>query len=138
MVAIIPISIPLLYHFDYYAVSVLIVIIVYLIERPRAVLAPISIVFLTGILALTKFTGYAMALVCVLLLLVVRNDWERKLVHHRDVYLALAVLLALPVAFLLHNPSLVGLFNYVFERVETLIVVGSYVRASRNQAYRGL
>jgi len=91
MVAIIPISIPLLYHFDYYAVSVLIVLIVYLIERPRAVLALVSIVFLTGILALTKFTGYAIALVCVLLLLVVRNDWERKLVHHRDVYLALAV-----------------------------------------------
>ena len=114
MVAIIPISIPLLYHFDYYAVSVLIVLIVYLIERPRAVLALVSIVFLTGILALTKFTGYAIALVCVLLLLVVRNDWERKLVHHRDVYLVLAVVLALPVAFLLHNPSLVGLFNYVY------------------------
>src|SRR2546426_8138384 len=114
MVAIIPISIPLLYHFDYYAVSVLIVIIVYLIERPRVVLAPISIVFLTGILALTKFTGYAMALVCVLLLPILRNDSERKLVHRPDVYLALAVMLALPVAFLLHNPSLVGLFNYVY------------------------
>ena len=71
MAAIIPIRIPLFYHFDYYAVTVLIVLIVYSIERPRAVLAPISIVFLTGILALTKFTGYAMALIGVLLLLVV-------------------------------------------------------------------
>ena len=114
MAAIIPIRIPLFYHFDYYAVTVLIVLIVYSIERPRAVLAPISIVFLTGILALTKFTGYAMALIGVLLLLVVRYDRERKAIHRRDVYLALAVVLALPGAFLLHNPSLVGLFNYVY------------------------
>jgi len=114
MAAIIPIRIPLFYHFDYYAVTVLIVLIVYSIERPRAVLAPISIVFLMGILALTKFTGYAMALIGVLLLLVVRYDRERKAIHRRDVYLALAVVLALPGAFLLHNPSLVGLFNYVY------------------------
>jgi hypothetical protein len=118
MAAIIPARYLLLNLFDYYAVTALLVMVLYLIEQPQARLALVSIILITGVLAMTKFTGYIMALTVVFLLLAARSDWPRKLLRAKDVYFAAAALLALPVAFLVHNLSLSGLFNYIYGSLE--------------------
>jgi hypothetical protein len=93
--------------FDYYLLAAMLVCILYLIERPGARLAGVSIVLLTGILALTKFSSYIMALACAALLLAARRDrWNQCI--------GIGALAALPVAFLLYDYSFIALFDYVY------------------------
>src|SRR5205823_7304936 len=77
-----------------------------------------SIILIAGLLAIAKFTAYTLALTSVGILLAYRSDWPRKLIQPKDRNLGLATLAALPVAFLLHNPSLRGLFNYIYGSVQ--------------------
>src|SRR5262249_48090378 len=65
MAAIIPSRLLMIGSFDYYVVAVLIVLIIYMLERPRAWLAPLSITILLGLLALMKVTGYVLGITCV-------------------------------------------------------------------------
>ena len=61
---------------------------------------------------MVKFASYVLALTCVVLLLAVRSGSRRELVHRKVLYLGVAALAAMPVAFLLQNPSLRAFFNY--------------------------
>jgi hypothetical protein len=118
MCAIVSAHTLLLGLFDYFAIAVLLVMVVYMVDQPLAWLAPVSIVLITAILALTKFTAYVLALSSVALLLATRARFPQKLVGRRELYLSLAALIALPCAFFLHNPSFGALFNYLHGSLE--------------------
>src|SRR5262249_42005671 len=113
MLAIIPARNLLIGSFDYYCLAVLLLLVLYLIDTSHAWLAFGSIIFIAGVLAMAKFSGYIMALSCILLLAVVRSGWPRRLIQRRDRDLSLATLAILPLAFLLHSHSLTALSNYV-------------------------
>jgi hypothetical protein len=108
----------LIASFDYYALAVLLVLVLYLIEAPQAWLTFASVIFIVGLLAVTKFTAYVMAVTAVLLLLAVHSDWYARSVHRKQMYLVLATLAAFPMAFLLHNPSLRALFDYTYGSIQ--------------------
>jgi hypothetical protein len=118
MVAIIASRNMLLGSFDYYMIAVLLVIILYLIERPESWLGYASIIVISGVLAMTKFTAYIISSGAVVLLLAVRSGWPPKLLHLKDRAVPFAVLLALPIAFLLHNHSIRALFDYTYGALE--------------------
>jgi len=105
----------LLSSFDYYMVAVLLVLVIYLIERPNAWPAQISVVVIVGVLGLVKFTAYVLALGGAGLLLTMSMSPARGIrLSRRDVYFGLATGIALPVAFLVHNFSVRGLVDYLY------------------------
>jgi hypothetical protein len=114
MFAIIAARNMLLNSFDYYAIAVLIVIVVYMIERPEAWFGYIFMIVITGVLAMTKFSAYILSGLTVGLFLALRCGWPPKLLGQKDRALPVAVLLAAPIAFLLHNHSIRALFDYFY------------------------
>ncbi|HEV2201371.1 MAG TPA: hypothetical protein VGR73_16250 [Bryobacteraceae bacterium] len=114
MLAIIAARNMLLNSFDYYALAVLIVMLVYMIERPEAWFGYIFMIVIAGALAMTKFSAYILAGLTIGLFLAVRCGWPPKLPGRKERALPVAVLLAAPIAFLLHNHSIRALFDYFY------------------------
>jgi hypothetical protein len=104
----------LLNSFDYYAIAVLTVMVVYMVEQPDAWFGYILMIALAGMLAMTKFTAYILSGLIVGLFLALRCGWPPKLPSGKDRVLPVAVLLAAPLAFLLHNTSIRALFDYFY------------------------
>lgn len=114
MLAIIAARNMLLNTLDYYAMAVLIVVVVYTIERPEAWFGYVFMIVITGVLALTKFSACILAGLTVGIFLAARCGWPPKLPSRKERALPVAVLLAAPAAFLLYDPSIRALFDYFY------------------------
>jgi hypothetical protein len=104
----------LIFNYDYFVVTTLLVVVIYLIERPQGWAGYVCMVSLVGLLSLVKLSSYILSILTVALFVAARAGWPPKLPSWKDRLVPVAVLLAAPVAFLVcHVPSFTAFWKYV-------------------------
>jgi len=98
------------YYWDYLVAATILIVLVRMLLGQIEYSGLVLLAILTGFIFLVKFTAFVLSIACVTLYSagVRRNKWG-----WRRIALTKAIFLAGPVAYLIYNPSIRGLFLYI-------------------------